>query len=81
MIETYTLNYNIDDINKATQNLTEFEIKREKMILISINFYVTRKVTNIDIVTYISNNTGYSKSIIRSVLNKYESLGYIQKNK
>lgn len=79
MPEKYILNYSVADVQKVTENLTDIEQKKEKFILISINNYVRRNVIDEDILVYVSKQTGYFKSVIKQVLDKYESLGYIKK--
>ncbi len=75
MSERYILKNDTRYTLKAISNFTD----KEKMIVVSIINYVRREITDIDILLYVSKQTGYFKSQIKEVLEKYEKSGCIEK--
>lgn len=68
-----------DDLRHTTKDILKNFNDKEKMILVYINTYVRRNITNTDILSFVSKQTGYFKSHIKEVLEKYEKLGFIEK--
>lgn len=68
-----------NDKRHTTKDILKSFTDKEKMILVYINIYVKRNITDTDIISFASKQTGYFKSYIKEVLEKYEKLGFIEK--